>query len=254
MNLDIPINHYSQSNLPEIQPNYFEGKLVNDPEFLISENSFPTITTTIEGQKITINFGYQLTETEKQNLEFYLPLQLNFIKAKTGSLPSKIFISEKFRESENFMGIDDIKFWKFRYPLFTEAEKIDLNYFSILSKKIVEQSSIFEKSGDHWLMNGLKTYPNSVHRKVLPRAKIARRSSRQFENSRFKTFENIPCIKAEAFGKIRTCLPIYFDSKFGSKNRTTVRKSEQFQRYCDQPFRNGKSVFVCSRKNGKGKI
>lgn len=158
VNLDIPINHYSQSNLPEIQPNYFEGKLVNDPEFLISENSFPTITTTIEGQKITINFGYQLTETEKQNLEFYLPLQLNFIKAKTGSLPSKIFISEKFRESENFMGIDDIKFWKFRYPLFTEAEKIDLNYFSILSKKIVEQSSIFEKSGDHWLMNGLKTY------------------------------------------------------------------------------------------------
>lgn len=158
VNLEIPINHYSQSNLPEIQPNYFEGKLVNDPEFLISENSFPTITTTIEGQKITINFGYQLTETEKQNLEFYLPLQLNFIKAKTGSLPSKIFISEKFRESENFMGIDDIKFWKFLYPLFTEAEKIDLNYFSILSKKIVEQSSIFEKSGDHWLMNGLKTY------------------------------------------------------------------------------------------------
>lgn len=158
VNLNIPINHYSQSNLPEIQPNYFEGKLVNDPEFLISENSFPTITTTIEGQKITINFGYQLTETEKQNLEFYLPLQLNFIKAKTGSLPSKIFISEKFRESENFMGIDDIKFWKFRYPLFTEAEKIDLNYFSILSKKIVEQSSVFEKSGDHWLMNGLKTY------------------------------------------------------------------------------------------------
>lgn len=158
VNLDIPINHYSQSNLPEIQPNYFEGKLVNDPEFLISENSFPTITTTIEGQKITINFGYQLTETEKQNLEFYLPLQLNFIKVKAGFLPSKIFISEKFRESENFMGIDDIKFWKFRYPLFTEAEKIDLNYFSILSKKIVEQSSVFEKSGDHWLMNGLKTY------------------------------------------------------------------------------------------------
>ncbi|AZB22789.1 aminopeptidase [Kaistella haifensis] len=158
VNLNIPINHYSQSNLPEIQPNYFEGKLVNDPEFLISENSFPTITTTIEGQKITINFGYQLTETEKQNLEFYLPLQLNFIKAKTGSLPSKIFISEKFRESENFMGIDDIKFWKFRYPLFKDAEKIDLNYFSILSKKIVEQSSVFEKSGDHWLMNGLKTY------------------------------------------------------------------------------------------------
>lgn len=158
VNFDIPVNHYSQSNLPEIQPNYFEGNLVNDPEFLISENNFPTITTLINGQKILVQFGYHLTETEKQNLEFYLPLQLNFIKAKTGFLPSKIFISEKFHESENFTGLDDIKFWKFRYPLFTEAEKIDLNYFSILSKKVVEQSAIFEKNSDHWLMNGLKTY------------------------------------------------------------------------------------------------
>ncbi|MCQ4035189.1 aminopeptidase [Kaistella montana] len=158
VNFDIPVNHYSQSNLQEIQPNYFEGNLVNDPEFLISENNFPTITTLINGQKILVQFGYHLTETEKQNLEFYLPLQLNFIKVKTGFLPSKVFISEKFRESENFTGLDDIKFWKFRYPLFTEAEKIDLNYFSILSKKVVEQSAIFEKNSDHWLMNGLKTY------------------------------------------------------------------------------------------------
>ena len=158
VNLDVPVNYYSQSNLNEIQPNYFEGKLNNDPEFLISENQFPTISTAIDGEKISIHFGYQLTETEKQNLEFYLPLQLNFIKNKTGFLPHKIFISEKFRKNEDFTGLEDVKFWKFRYPLFTESERNDLNYFSILSKNIVEQSAVFEKSKDHWLMNGLKTY------------------------------------------------------------------------------------------------
>ena len=37
--LDVPVNHYSQSNLPQIQPNYFEGNLNTNPEFLISANN-----------------------------------------------------------------------------------------------------------------------------------------------------------------------------------------------------------------------
>ena len=155
---DVPVNHYSQSNLPQIQPNYFEGNLNTNPEFLISANNFPKISTVIEGKKTEITFGYFLTETEKQNLEFYLPLQLNFIKNKTGFLPATIFISEKFKNDENFTGLDDLKFWKFRYQLFPESEKTDLNYFSIISKNIIEQASIFEKNENHWLMNGLKTY------------------------------------------------------------------------------------------------
>lgn len=158
VNLNIPANYYSQSNLKEIQPNYFEGSLNSDPEFLISENLFSKISTEVDGQKTDIDFGYHLTETEKQNLEFYLPLQLNFIKSKTGFLPGKIFVTEKFRYNENFTGLDDLKFWKIKYQLFSDAEKTDLHYFSILSKKIVEQSTIFEKSKDHWLTNGLKTY------------------------------------------------------------------------------------------------
>ena len=158
VNLDIPTPYFSQSNLQEVQPNYFEGTLNTDPEFLISENRFSTINTQTDGKNTEIAFGYPLTETEKQHLEFYLPLQLNFIKSKTGFLPGKIFITEKFREQENFTGLDDLKFWKFRYRLFSESERTDLNYFSILSKKVVEQATIFEKSKDHWLTNGLKTY------------------------------------------------------------------------------------------------
>lgn len=156
--LDVPVNHYTQSNLPQIQPNYFEGSLRTNPEFLISGNNYSTITTQVEGIKTEISFGYFLTEAEMQNLEFYLPLQLSFIKNKTGFLPNKIFISEKFKNDENFTGLDDLKFWKFRYKIFPEGEKIDLNYFSIISKNIIEQAAIFEKNKDHWMMNGLKTY------------------------------------------------------------------------------------------------
>lgn len=156
--LDIPVNYYSQSNLAETAPNYFEGKLNFDPEFVISENHFTIISPQVDGEKIDVIFGYRLTENEKQNLEFYLPLQLNFIKSKIGFLPSKIFISEKFRKNENFTGLEDLKFLKFRYQLFTESQRNDLNYFSIISKNVVEQATVFEKKQDHWLMNGLKTY------------------------------------------------------------------------------------------------
>ncbi len=158
INLDIPVNHFSESNLKEIQPNYFEGKISIDPEFIISENQFDHISTKVNGEKTEIVFGYHLSQTEKENLEFYIPLQLNFIKNKTGFLPEKIFINEKYRKDENFVGIDDLKFWIFNYRLFSDAEKTDLNYFSILAKNIVQQSVIFDKDEDHWLTNGLKTY------------------------------------------------------------------------------------------------
>ena len=158
VNLDLPVNTYSQSNLNQNQPNYFEGFLNVDPEFLITENNYPAISTFVEGQKIDINFGYAISDQDRENLEFYLPLQLSFLKSKIGNLPDKIFISEKFRKNEDFAGISDLKFWKFKYQLFTDAEKNDLNYFSIISQKVMEQSTIFEKNNDHWLQNGLKTY------------------------------------------------------------------------------------------------
>ncbi|MDP2453550.1 MULTISPECIES: aminopeptidase [unclassified Kaistella] len=158
INFELPTYYFADSNLERTQGNSFEGKLNKDPEFLISKKINDRITTQIDGQKIEIDFGYSLTATEKQNLEFYLPLQLHFIKNKIGNLPNKIFISEKFRKDEDFTGIDDLKFWKFHYKLFKDSEQTDLNYFSILSKAIVQRTVIFNKSNDHWLMNGLKTY------------------------------------------------------------------------------------------------
>lgn len=156
--LDIPANWYAKSNLKEIQTNYFQGVLNNDPEFLISEKRFDQIDANIDEKVTSVEFGYPLSTEEKQHLEFYLPLQLSFIKSKIGTLPEKIFISDKFKKEQNFTGLEDVKFWKFRYPLFPERMRTDLNYFSALSKNIIQQSVIFDKNDDHWLINGLKTY------------------------------------------------------------------------------------------------
>ncbi|KEY19173.1 aminopeptidase N [Kaistella antarctica] len=158
INFDLPENYFVESNLVRTEFNSFEGIISKDPEFLISSKNGDQIITHVDGEKIEIDFGYPLTVTERQRLEFYLPLQLHFIKNKIGELPTKIFITEKFRKDEDFIGIDDVQFWIFNYKLFRNNEQTDLNYFSILSKAIIQRKVIFEKSDDHWLVNGLKTY------------------------------------------------------------------------------------------------
>lgn len=158
INLTAPLAYQIESNLPKISDRSFEGIVNKDPELILKKSPFEQIKTQIEGQEIEVDFSYPLTTTDRRNLEFYLPLQLHFIKNKIGFLPSKILITEKFLKDENFVGIDDLNFWKFHYQLFKDDEKIDLHYFSILSKAIIQRSAIFEKSKDHWMMNGLKTY------------------------------------------------------------------------------------------------
>jgi len=158
VNLNLPATYYSKSNLAEVQPNHFEGKLNIDPEFFIGSSRLSSIESTVDNQTVLVDFGYQLTGAERANLEILLPRQLAFIKNKTGFLPAKIFISDKFRRDEGFIGIDDIKFWKFHFRLFTPEEQTDLKYFSAISKKVVEQSAVYEKNEDHWMVNGLKTY------------------------------------------------------------------------------------------------
>lgn len=156
--LEVPPGYFSKSNLPEVFPHYFEGTLKIDPEFLISETGFPSTNLNIDGQNVKVDFGYPLSENEKENLEFYLPLHLKFIKNITGLLPEKIFLSEKFRKEEDFIGNDDIRFWKFHYKLFTDAENTDMDYFGMVAKNILNQNFAYDKNGDHWLINGLKTY------------------------------------------------------------------------------------------------
>ncbi|WP_228460426.1 aminopeptidase [Chryseobacterium gallinarum] len=158
INFDIPVNSFIEGNLPQIQMNSFKGYLESDPEFLISSNAYPSIKVDVDGTGTDIKFGYQLKPEEKQNLEFYLPLQLKFIKEKIGFLPESLFISDKFRAKEDFFGNNDIVFWKFRFQLFTDAEKTDLDYFGIITKKILDESIIADKQKDHWFKNGLKSY------------------------------------------------------------------------------------------------
>ena len=158
VDFDTPTNSFIQSNLQQIQPNSFKGYLDSDPEFIISNNNFPTIKVNTDDIKTEIKFGYNISKQEIQNLEFYLPLQLRFIKDKIGFVPEQLFISEKFRAKEDFFGNNDIKFWKFRFKLFSDAENTDLDYFGIISKKILDESIITDKQENHWFKNGLKSY------------------------------------------------------------------------------------------------
>lgn len=158
VNFDIPVNSFVEGNLPQTQMNSFKGYLDSNPEFLISPITYPSIKTNIDGNTTEIKFGYNLKPEEKQDLEFYLPLHLKFLKERIGSLPESIFISDKFKAKEDFFGNNDIKFWKFRFQLFNDAEKTDLDYLGIITKKILNESVIADKQKDHWFTNGVKSY------------------------------------------------------------------------------------------------
>ncbi|WP_223606381.1 aminopeptidase [Chryseobacterium sp. OSA05B] len=158
VNFDLPPNSFIEGNLPQVQMNSFKGYLDSDPEFVIAQNGLPSIKVSVDGSETEIKFGYTLKPEEKQNLEFYLPLHLKFIKEKIGFLPTNLFISDKFRSSQDFFGNNDIAFWKFRFQLFTDAEKTDLDYFGIITKKILDESIIADKQEHHWFKNGLKSY------------------------------------------------------------------------------------------------
>jgi hypothetical protein len=173
VNFDLPVNYFIESNLQQIQMNSFKGYLDSDPEFLISQNEYPSIKMDIDGINTEVKFGYNVTAQEKQNLEFYLPLQLRFIKQKIGFVPERLFISEKFRSKEDFFGNNDISFWKFRFRLFTDAEKTDLDYFGILAKKILDESITTDKQDNHWFKNGLKSYLEIQYlKKFYPQTKL----------------------------------------------------------------------------------
>lgn len=158
VNFTIPEHWKIYSNLVGNNTTSFEGTSVSDPEFQISKELYPEFNVNVDGQAILVQLGYQVTEYQRQILGSVLENQLKFIKSRTGKLPDKLFISQKFFNKEEFIGIDDIKFWKFRYQLFSDYEKTDLDYFSVISKKVIDESLVTDKTEDHWLKNGLKSY------------------------------------------------------------------------------------------------
>ncbi|MDP9954640.1 hypothetical protein J2X97_000277 [Epilithonimonas hungarica] len=158
VDFQVPQNWKIYSNLEQNNDSEFVGNSINDPEFQLSNEIYPEYQLDVDGQKITVQLGYQVSEHQRQTLAFLLPTHLKFIKARIGNLPDKLFITQKFLNKEEFIGIDDIKFWKFKYQLFTDYEKTDLDYFSAVSKKIMDEYFITNKTQEHWLKNGLKSY------------------------------------------------------------------------------------------------
>ncbi|AIL45017.1 gluzincin family metallopeptidase [Elizabethkingia anophelis] len=147
-----------QSNLNQKDNYTFEGSLYEDPEFMISHTENTKMDFEVDKQKVTLDLGYTISSEEQANLAFLVPLQLKFIKDKIGFLPGKIFISDRARDRNGFIGSDDIKFRKWKFKLFSDPEKSDFNYFSVISQNVVNQSFLADKNTDHWLYNGLRTY------------------------------------------------------------------------------------------------
>ena len=158
VNFEIPQYWKISSNLNQINESEFQGVSTNDPEFQISKELYPEFSLDIAGQNVKVDLGYQTNEYQRQILGSVLTNQLSFIKERTGNLPGKLFITEKYMKKEEFIGIDDIKFWKFKFQMFTDYEKTDLDYFSTISKKVMDEFFITNKTKDHWLKNGLKSY------------------------------------------------------------------------------------------------
>ena len=158
VNFEIPKNWKIYSNLIQNSDFEFEGKSINDPEFQISKEIYPEFSLNVDGQNVKVDLGYQTNEYQRQILSSVLTNHLKFIKSRTGNLPEKLFITDKFMKKEEFIGIDDIKFWKFKFQMFTDYEKTDLDYFSTISKKVMDEFFINNKTKDHWLKNGLKSY------------------------------------------------------------------------------------------------
>lgn len=158
VNFEIPQNWKIYSSLIQNSDTEFEGKSINDPEFQISKEIYPEFSVNVDGQNVKVDLGYQTSEYQRQILSSVLTNQLKFIKTRTGNIPQKLFITDKFMKKEEFIGIDDIKFWKFKFQMFTDYEKTDLDYFSTISKKVMDEYFISNKTEDHWLKNGLKSY------------------------------------------------------------------------------------------------
>jgi hypothetical protein len=64
-------------------------------------------------------------------------------------------------------------FWKFRFPLFTPGDQIDMDYLSVLSQKIANELVVVDKEKHHWLKKGLKTYLETQYLKTyFPESKL----------------------------------------------------------------------------------
>lgn len=156
--LNVPSLSFVQSNLQETELHHLTGFLNTTPEILIAPKEFPTYEVQVGERMIHVALGYPLDHYSAHRLSITLAQQLSFIQEKWGQLPSKIFISEKFKNKEDFFGNDDIKLWKFRFPLFAPGDNLALDYISILTQKIIDETLISDKEKNHWLGNGLKSY------------------------------------------------------------------------------------------------
>lgn len=154
----LPENYQIASDLIHNQGKW-NGENREHFRFFLTQNPQKIYTYTDPKTNYQVDFGYFLTEEEKSIYDSILPIQIQYLTENLGELPSKkIFISNKTRHEQNYIGVDDIDAWIFDLKMFTDVEKNSLKLLQILSYEYIDQLFITNKIKNHWIKNGLQTY------------------------------------------------------------------------------------------------
>ncbi|WP_297983126.1 aminopeptidase [uncultured Chryseobacterium sp.] len=251
IHLDLPKGYSAEGNLTKKDIDNFEGTLSEDPELLIKLIDSTPLTADVDGEKTAVVFGYPLKEGERESLEFYLPLQLKFIKEKIGFLPQKLFISEKFKDKEDFFGNDDIKFWKFKFQMFTDAEKTDLDYLSIITKKVVDQAFVEDKVENHWMKNGFKTYIEKEYlKKFYPEANLLGKLPSEISLFGFKPLKKLHAANVKLTERYGLVYQYIMSQNLDQKIGEPFTKLSNFNEMAISHFETGTLFDFVSEKTG----
>ena len=161
------------SNLPRAGVGSFAGQMFDYPEIAVSDQEGSQFSFSVGDKSYSLALDFTLPLTQQKYLQSYLPHHYQFLKDQGLDLPQYIFITRDFFEENNFYGNDDIDLKLLTLPLFSENINIDLDFFSVISKKAVLYNYPFAPESGHWIINGLKTYYEINYlKKYYPKTKL----------------------------------------------------------------------------------
>ncbi|MRJ09975.1 hypothetical protein EDL98_02615 [Ornithobacterium rhinotracheale] len=111
----------------------------------------------VGNQKII--FQEKIPSKDSLILKKVLSKQLNYLQEYLPPLSEPLFVSSKLlgKEKQNF--IDDVKIPLFgKYKIYQDSTRLDLKYLPSIISAYCDRSISVDKRGDHWLLNGFKSY------------------------------------------------------------------------------------------------
>lgn len=170
-----------------------ESDLIKKDENCLNRISGDAVTVMLTKNK-PVSFIYNINGSEtkviivytiKENLKeiYYKNIQrVLILSEKLGKLPVKILISSKIKKDQNFIGVDNIKFFGIKeWKLFPDDIQIDLKMFQQIAYLVINQVIKVEKNKYHWIPYGLLTYYQlNYFKRFYPEVKLLGNLPRKF--------------------------------------------------------------------------